>query len=38
VEKYPENFSQSTALGDYRLNFSVISVAFGALTRMLDGE
>ena len=38
VDKCSENFSQSVALRDYRLTFSVILVAFGALTRMLDGE
>ena len=38
VDKSPKNFSQSIALGDRRLNFSVISGVFGALTRMSDGE
>ena len=38
VDKTLKNFSQSVALGDRRLNFSVISGAFGAMTRMSDGE
>lgn len=38
VDKCSENFSQSVALGEHRMIFSVISEAFGALTRMADGE
>lgn len=38
VDKCSENFSQSVALEDRRINFSVFSGAFGTLTRMLDGE
>lgn len=38
VDKCSENFSQSVALRDHRMNFAVISEAFGAMTRMSDGE